>query len=235
MDESGEAQYGKTIERRPHFLRSCVLIRENQLAVVEASVQKLCEGLPISSQAFDNCRFSAKDMYWRTRDWQEFKDNPEPPIDGLVGMAEIIDKYDLSISFAHINKPQILKSYKDPMKPAVLTFLQCGHIVERWMYQHAPDQRWMPCVGTSDYDRNVRNAFDDCRKYGSPIRSGVRWKRVCDTVGFVSPMTSHLFLIADFCAFMFGRKQQGKKDYLTGLYDHLKPRIWNPWVFSPRS
>ena len=179
------------------------------------------------------CRFSAKDMFWGTGDWAQYKGDYETTIGALVGMAGIIKEHGLHVTFGHIQKPQIVKSYKQPLTPAVLTFLQCGHIVERWMYQFAPDQRWMPCVGTSDYDREVREMFNECRKFGSPIRNGLKWKRVCDIVGFTSPSTSDLFLISDFCAFLFSRRKQQKDDWTVKLYDLLEPHIWKPWTFRP--
>jgi hypothetical protein len=234
MDESGEAQYGKTIDRRPHFIRSCLIIRENQLAEVEAAVRKLCDGFPVCSKTGKQCCFHANNIYWGNEDWSEYKDDVEIRIDALIDMAEIIIDHDLHITFGHIKKPQIVQTYKFPLTPAVLTFLQCGHIVERWMNEFAPDQRWLPCVGTSDYNRSVREIFDECRKSGSPIRNGIKWKRVCDIIGFTSPSSSDLFLISDFCAFMFSRNKQQKGDWMgKDLYDILKPHIWNPWTFVP--
>jgi hypothetical protein len=233
MDESGEAQYGKTIEKRPHFLRSCLIIPENQLADVEGAVQKLLDGFPLCSKTGDKCRFHAKDLFWQTGDWAEYKDDFETTITALFGMAEIIQKHKLYVTFGHIMKPQIVKTYQRPYTPAVLTFMQCGHIMERWMYAFARDQRWLPCVGTSDYDRDVREIFHECRRSGSPIRNGLKWKRACDVIAFTSPASSDLFLISDFCAFMFSRKKQAKDDWMIKLHDHLRPYIWNPWTFNP--
>jgi hypothetical protein len=53
MDESGEAHYGKTMHTRPHFLRSCVIVRENQLASVEAAVKELCSTFPMCSSQLE--------------------------------------------------------------------------------------------------------------------------------------------------------------------------------------
>src|SRR5713226_10014932 len=149
MDESGEAHYGKNIARRPHFLRSCLIVRENQLEAVETSVRELCDSFPVCSETGKKCRFHAKDMFWGTGDWAEYKNDLDTTIGALVGMFGIIKEHDLHITFGHINKPQIVKRYTYPLKPPVLTFVQCGHLVERWMRAFAPDQRWLPCVGTS--------------------------------------------------------------------------------------
>jgi len=163
MDESGEAHYGKTMHRRPHFLRSCVIVRENQLASVEAAVQKLCSKLPLCSKTGQRCRFHAKDMFWGTGDWTEYKGNYDVTIGHMVDMFPIIRDHKLGITFGHIEKPQIHKQYRNPIPPAVLTFIQCGHIVEDWLNTFATDQRWLPCVGTSQHDKAIREAFNTCR------------------------------------------------------------------------
>jgi hypothetical protein len=233
MDESGEAQYGKKILSRPHFLRSCVLVREDSLKKVESEIRGICRKFPISSRTGKRCRFHAAEMYWGTGDWKEHKSDFKITIGAMGDILEVIVKNKLSVTFGHINKPKIVSAYKHPIKPAVLTFMQCGHIVEGWMRKFAPDQRWMPCVGHSDYDRDIEEAFHECRKSGSPICKGVKWEMACDIIGFTSPRSSDIFAISDLCAFMFSRKQQGKDDWTKLFYEFLEPHIWKPWVFNP--
>jgi len=234
MDESGEAHYGKTMHSRPHFLRSCVLVRENQLGSVEAAVRKLCGTFPMCSKTGKRCRFHATDMFWGTGDWTEHKADIDMTIGALVGMFPIIRDHNLSITFGHIRKPQIHNQYSRPLSPAVLTFVQCGHIVESWMQTHASDQRWLPCVGSSQHDKEVLEAFHQCRKLGSPVRRRIKYERACDAISFTSPVNSEIFLISDLCAFVFSRKQQGKDDWTLKLYEALSPHIWRPWTFKPR-
>lgn len=234
MDEAGEAQYSKTMDQRPHFLRSCVIVRENQLADVEANVRAVCETFPHCDRTWSKCRFHAKDMYWGTGDWAEHKDNLDVRIGALVEMFMVLRKHSLHVTFGHIHKPRVFKQYSSPLEPAPLTFVQCGHIVERWMARFAPDQRWLPIVGTSQYDKAVRSVFGECRKGGSPIKqSRVKWKRVCDVMSITSPEDSDIFLLSDLCAFICSRKMQEKDDWTLKLYELLEGQLYEPWTFKP--
>lgn len=234
MDESGEAHYGAKMEQRPHFLRSCVIVRENQLVDVEASVREVCNGFPVCSKTGNKCRFHAKDVYWGTGDWEQYKGDLEVRIGALINMFYVLKNHGLYVTFGHIHKPRVFKRYASPLEPAPLTFVQCGHIVERWMARFAPDQRWLPIIGTSQYDKDVREVFSSCRKTGSPIRRDkIRWKRVCDVMSITSPEDSDIFLLSDLCAFIFSRKMQEKDDWEGQLCELLEGQLYDPWTFRP--
>jgi hypothetical protein len=234
MDESGEAHYGKKMDQRPHFLRSCVIVRENQLADVEAAVRKVCEGFPDCQKTWTKCRFHAKDVYWGTGDWEEYKDCNEVRIGALIEMFYVLKNHGLYVTFGHVHKPKVFRQYAFPLEPAPLTFVQCGHIVERWMARFAPDQRWLPIVGTSQHDRDVKEVFSTCRITGSPIkRSRIKWKRVCDVMSITSPEDSDIFLLSDLCAFICSRKMQGKADWEGQLYELFEGQLYDPWTFKP--
>jgi hypothetical protein len=229
MDESGQAEYNLALVR-PHFVRSCVLVRENQFEAIEQAITALCESLPINPDTGKRCEFHAHCIFHGQKDWKPFVGNQSLRRKVFSDMTSIISKFNLAIAFAYVHKNQILTCYKKTYSPPVITLLMAIRIVENWMEKNAPDQRWVPCVGRSDYDAQLEEAFHENRRSFSPITS-LRAVRAADFCGWVRPNTSKLFLASDLCAFAHGRKKQGKDEW--GLNHALRPHVFNIWEFKP--
>ena len=93
------------------------------------------------------------------------------------------------------------------------------------MRGHAADQHWLPCVGATNYNRDVEQMFMDCRNFGAP--SGYwakRWHYAADVMAFTSPKQSAVFLLSDLCAFIVSRHERGKD--VWGLYEKLQSAMW---------
>jgi hypothetical protein len=225
MDETGTSVYSDK-DKSKFFTRSCVLIPENVSRQVEKSCTELLsvEGsnqLPFNVKRQEPCIFSAKDIYWGHEGWDYWDESRRKKL--LCDVINLMVQYKLPIMYGHLNKAIVKDRYTEPENPHMMTFVQCGESVERWMRRNAPDQRWLPCIGTADFGRSeLENLYVRCRDTGPPYGHWPsRFCRVADAVSFTGPRISRCFALADLCAFVYNRHEIGRNDW--GLYDMLKP------------
>lgn len=230
MDESGQAEYNLASKRR-HFVRSCVIIRESQYSEIEKQIKEVCDDLPFSIKQNNFCQFHTTNIFHAAKDWKEYEENLGLRKRLLIAMARVLVTNRISVAFALLDKTKILASYEKTLTPPVITFLMAGKIMEDWIRKYAPDQRWQPVVGKSDYNRHIEEAHHQARTAGMPITS-FPWTRAVDSLAFASPQLSRIFLLSDLCAFVLGRQKQGKDDW--DLHERLKECIFNVWEFQPQ-
>ncbi len=122
----------------------------------------------------------------------------------------------------------------NPENPHLLTFVQCGEGAEIWMRHHAPEQRWLPCIGMADFKiTELERLYIQCRDDKPPYGYwAYRFDQIADTISFTGPKLSRCFAFADLCAFVYNRHEIGRDDW--GLYEVLRPSICSVKRFPPK-
>jgi hypothetical protein len=136
----------------------------------------------------------------------------------------------IPIVHACVDKKKMVEKYKKPINPHIMSFVQVGEMVERWMGQWARGQYWIPCVGANDHNREIEGMFLDCRNFGAPFGYWSRqWTRAADVMAFTSPEKSKIFGFSDLAAFAISRHRQQKEHW--GVMDKLQPHIFASKIF----
>jgi hypothetical protein len=225
MDEAGGVSYAKP-DKSKFFIRACVLVKEPQLADLEQQIKQVCSGF--KKRDGTHLAYHTHLVFHGKKGWDEVEECERMVC--IINMASIVRENNIPVVFACVDKAKMAKRYNRPLNPHLMTFVQIGEIVESWMSNFATDQHWLPCVGATDYNREIEGMYADCRNFGPPFGHWAKkWKRCADIMAFASPARSFIFLLADLCAFFVSRHRQEKEDW--GIYDYLQPAIWRRKYF----
>jgi hypothetical protein len=225
MDEAGGVSYQKADKSR-FFIRSCVLVGENEFRAVQRSVKVLVDWLPVVGG--EMLPFHAAYIYHGTmkkaRKWEAVDE--EYRRQELHNMADVLITHQLPWVYAVVDKQKMAAKYGSPINPHIMTFIQSGELVESWMNMWGNGLHWLPCVGDTEYNRIIEEMFVRCLQFGPPFgRWASKWQHAADVMAFTSPAKSMPFLLADLCAFAASRHEQGRDDW--GLYKKLRNNLWN--------
>jgi hypothetical protein len=225
MDEAGGVSYQRPDKSR-FFVRAAVLVRENQIGTYQEVVKAICSDFPTRNGK--ELLFHTHRIFHGHDGWEQWVEQRRREL--LTGMAELLIAENVPIVYACVDKKKMVEKYKKPINPHLMTFIQCGEMVERWTHQHARENMWIPCVGSNDFNREIEELFVSCRRFGSPFGWWERkWDVVMDVIAFTSPEKSNVFLLSDLCAWVFSRERQGKDSW--GLYDVLRPLVFAHKLF----
>ncbi len=231
MDESGEGGFPKNMWKRKHFARSCVLVRENESRDLENAIRGFSKSLPKDKETGQPISFHAVDVYHGNEEWKPYKEKEELRKHYMSELVGILEKHRPNAILAYVKKPDIAITYgENRWEPAVITFLQCGKMIEEWMKVNAADQRWAAIVGKSDYNSAVEDQFHKSRNIQCPLTK-TPWRFASEVIGFISPQQSYIFPLSDLFAFAYGRHIQGKRDDWN-LYGRIKKCIFKDWAFD---
>lgn len=225
MDEAGGVSYQKADKSR-FFIRSCVLVGEEELRAVQESIKFVLDWLPMVDGEI--LPFHAAYVYHgnmaKARKWEAVDE--ERRKNELHAMAEVIIKHELPWMYATVDKKKMVAKYNSPINPHIMTFIQTGELVESWMGSWGKGLHWLPCVGDTEYNRAIEEMFVRCCEFGPPFGHWAsKWKHAADVMAFTSPAKSKPFLLADLCAFAASRHEQGREDW--GLYKRLRKNLWS--------
>jgi len=225
MDEAGGVSYAKPDKSR-FFIRSVVLIPERDLAPHSRLITEVCGELPLLRGK--RLVFHAQKIFHGQDGWEVWDEPRRRAL--LHSIAGVLTGSQIPVIYACVDKKRMVEKYKSPVNPHIMTFIQVGEIVERWMHKYAKEHHWLPCVGANDYNREIEEMFINYRQFGAPFGYWAnKWKKAADVMAFTSADKSIVFQLSDLCAFAISRHKQNKEHW--GLYDAIQPRIFDFKLF----
>jgi hypothetical protein len=225
MDEAGGVSYAKPDKSR-FFIRSAVMIAERDLAPYSRLITDLCGELP--SVRGKKLVFHTHRIFHGQGGWEIWEEPKRREL--LYAVTSMLNDSQIPVIYACVDKKRMVERYKSPVNPHIMTFIQVGEIVERWMQKNAKEHHWLPCVGANDYNREIEDMFVNCRKFGAPFGYWAnKWKKAADVMAFTSAEKSIVFQLSDLCAFAVSRQMQNKEHW--GLYDAIESRIFDFKLF----
>ena len=220
MDEAGGVSY-KARDKSSFFIRACVMVAESKFREVDEDITKRVISL-LPTLGGERLPFHTAYIFHGSMGkshglWAHISEEKRREI--LYAMVQVIRENKLGVAYAVVNKTKMTEKYANPINPHIMSFVQAGELIENWTRENAPNHLWHPCVGQSDFDRDVGKLFTECRLSKPPFGKWAKqWKLVADVISYTTPWPNGIFpsklaLAADLCAFAVSRNEQQKENW----------------------